>query len=300
MNSRPVRLSVGIPTYNRSASLERTLGMLIEQIGADDAAAVEILISDNCSSDDTEAVATRYAAQYGYIKYHRHTTNCGPDRNFDAAVYLSAGEFVWILADDDWIDGRAIREIVGAIAAHPDVDLVFLNYALYKDDFKTLVSSSRARAETSGVAIDGNDFYLKTLFANSFISANVVRRSSWMNAKPEQYYDTAWIHLHVARDILANGKAYIIRDWMVRQGWDEGRLRRKSTRDYNLHIEVFCEFAKFIHQLPEKGFDDRVFRLGKRVLKGEELRQIVFLKIAVDAYRFQISHPSLPSPAHVL
>lgn len=282
MNRSQILLSVSIPTFNRAASLERTLGMIVSQL-ANHQAVVEVVISDNCSSDNTEEIATQYAAKHHYIKYYKNAANMGVDRNFDAAVTRSSGEFVWILADDDYIEGHAIREIIDVILSNPTISVIFVNYALYKDNFGTFVSNSRANVASNCVA-DGNDFYCKTSFANSFISSNVFRRTSWLNAKPEQYFDTGWIHAYVAGDILTTSHSYIICARLVRQGWDSSRLSKRSPDEYAAHADVFFEFLRFVHQLPDKGYDRSVLLLGKRVLKGEELRQIVFLKIALRGY----------------
>lgn len=280
-----VLLSIGIPTCNRAASLERTLGMIINQFNGHENT-VEVVITDNSSTDSTEEVARRHAALHPYIKYYKNTTNIGVDRNFDAAVRKSAGEFVWILADDDFIEEHAIRDIVGAIRSHRDIGVIFLNYALYKDDFRTLVSSSPAQAPANGVAVDGDDFYCKTAFANSFISANVFRRQLWLNAKPDRYFDTGWIHVHVASDILTTSRAYIFIDRLVRQGWDDSRLRRRTATEYATHMNVYFEFLKFLHQLPAKGYGRQAFVLGHRLSEGDKLRQIVFLKMALNGYYF--------------
>jgi len=285
MNGNHILLSVSIPTYNRAASLERTLGMIISQMNGYEGV-VEVVISDNCSSDNTEEIVTRYAAAHSYIKYFKNAVNIGPDRNFDAAVNKSSGEFVWLLADDDFIEGHAIRSIVGVVRSHPAVGVIFLNYGLYKDDFQTLVSSSPASAPGNGVAVDGDDFYCKTSFANSFVSANVFRRRSWVNAKPDRYFDTGWIHVHVATDILMASKAYIFIDCLVRQGWDDSRLRRRSATEYATHMNVYFEFLKFVHQLPVKGYGRHAFMLGQRLSERDKLRQIVFLKMALNGYYF--------------
>jgi len=247
-----ILLSICIPTWNKAASLEKTLGMIIGQIDGYEGI-IEIVISDNCSSDNTGEIGRKYAVKHSYIKYYRNHINIGFDRNVDSAIKKSSGEFVWILADDDFIEKDAISKIVAVIVNNPEINLIFLNYGLYKDDFNKLVSNSRLRAVRDCIAIDGNDFYHKTVFANSFVSSNVFRRTSWVNAGPSQYYDSEWIHFYVARDILLNSKSYIICDPIVRQGWDECRLKPRSKDEYSIFVKYFFYFLRFIHQMPEEG-----------------------------------------------
>ena len=50
-------LSICIPTYNRSGYLEQCLESIVHQERFDE---IEVIISDNCSTDDTEAVCKKY------------------------------------------------------------------------------------------------------------------------------------------------------------------------------------------------------------------------------------------------
>lgn len=285
MTKIDILLSICIPTFNRANFLEKTLKMIINQINGYEST-IEIIVSDNCSCDNTEEIARQYASKYNFIRYYKNHENIGFDRNVDAAIKKSSGEFVWTLADDDYIESDAIGKIINVITSNPEITFIFLNYALYKDDFK-FVSHSRLSTVSNCVAINGNDFYSKTLFANSFVSSNVFRRTFWVNAKPDQYYGTGWIHVYVARDILLENKSYIISDLIVRQVWDDSRLSVRSITEYDVYIKVFFDFLKFVHQLPEKGYNKNIYALGKNMLKGEELRQIVFLKISLSNYNFE-------------
>ena len=283
MTKSDILLSICVPTFNRAISLERTLGMIISQMDGYESI-IEVVILDNCSPDDTEEVARQYAEKYNYIRYYKNHENIGFDRNVDSVIKKSSGEFVWILADDDYIEQNSIGKIINVIVNNSEANFILLNYALYKDDFKTFVSNSRVNALSNCIAIDGNDFYSKAVFANSFVSSNVFRRASWVNAKPDQYYDTGWIHFYVARDILLDSKSYIISDRIVRQGRDISRLRIRSRTEYDIYMKVFFEFLTFVYQLPQKGYNKSIYVLGKKLFKGETLRQIVFLKISLSNY----------------
>ena len=57
MAASPARLTVLLPTYNRAASLSRTIESVLGQTHGD----IELLISDNASQDDTQALCERYA-----------------------------------------------------------------------------------------------------------------------------------------------------------------------------------------------------------------------------------------------
>lgn len=82
-------ISICIPTYNRALQLERTLCSMVSQSAFLDGR-VEIVISDNTSSDNTEALCRAYAAQYENILYFRNTQNV-KDANFPLVLSRANG-----------------------------------------------------------------------------------------------------------------------------------------------------------------------------------------------------------------
>lgn len=90
-------LSICIPTYNRAAYLKGAL----ENIIADDAFGndMEIIISDNASTDNTKEIAEEYTKKYENIKYYRNNENIGFVRNFRECLKHGNGEYLKIIND---------------------------------------------------------------------------------------------------------------------------------------------------------------------------------------------------------
>lgn len=86
MNSKPL-LSICIPTYNRSQYLEKCLDALVHQERFGD---IEVVISDNCSTDETESVGKKYQNDYQNILYFRNEENV-KDKNFSLALNRATG-----------------------------------------------------------------------------------------------------------------------------------------------------------------------------------------------------------------
>jgi glycosyltransferase involved in cell wall biosynthesis len=97
MSSKPL-LSICIPTYNRALLLAQTLAHVRSVCWGDD---VEVVISDNCSTDDTQEVIARFAAQFRHFRAIRQAENRGGIPNIGAAIALASGEFTYTLNDDD-------------------------------------------------------------------------------------------------------------------------------------------------------------------------------------------------------
>jgi glycosyltransferase involved in cell wall biosynthesis len=109
-------LSVCIPTYERPDMLERALRSVVatSTAGAD---LVEILVSDNSSTDESETVSRKLLDGWpGPTRYHRNVPNVGMVGNFNRCVELSTGDWVLILHDDDYLLPDGLAHVIAGIA----------------------------------------------------------------------------------------------------------------------------------------------------------------------------------------
>jgi GT2 family glycosyltransferase len=83
------------------------------------------VISDNASTDGTEAICRRYAVADPRIRYVRRATNIGGPRNFCYVFSLCTGSYVKWTTADDFSDPRFLEEAVAVLDARPDVVLCF-------------------------------------------------------------------------------------------------------------------------------------------------------------------------------
>jgi glycosyltransferase involved in cell wall biosynthesis len=115
----PPLVSVGLPTFNRARSLRRA----IESVRAQDYPNLELIISDNGSTDDSQALCTKYAAADKRISYHRHAANLGAHANFLTVLEKARGRYFMWLGDDDWLSESYLSHCVAVLLARPDVTL---------------------------------------------------------------------------------------------------------------------------------------------------------------------------------
>ena len=112
-------VTIGIPTYNRAnRSLRSALKCALGQTYSN----LEIVVSDNCSTDHTEDVVGSY--RDSRIRYIRHQENIGPANNFNYCANVARGSFFQLFHDDDLIDSDFIETCIDAIAGRPDVGFV--------------------------------------------------------------------------------------------------------------------------------------------------------------------------------
>jgi glycosyltransferase involved in cell wall biosynthesis len=112
-------VTLGLPVHNGGAHLEQALRALQAQTWP----RLEILISDNASTDGTEGLCRRIAAGDPRIRYVRQPENVGALRNFEGLVHDARGElFAWC-AHDDLRMPRFVEACATELARRPDAVL---------------------------------------------------------------------------------------------------------------------------------------------------------------------------------
>lgn len=112
-------VTVGIPTYNRATFVARA----IESVLSQDYPHLEILISDNCSTDSTPNVCQGFADRNPRIRFLRQARNVGATRNFVDLLEHATGDYFMWLGDDDYVDRNYITTALRHLVGDPTVAL---------------------------------------------------------------------------------------------------------------------------------------------------------------------------------
>jgi len=127
---RPALVSIGIPTFNRLACLRKSVAAVLAQ----DYPNIELILSDNASTDGTREFCTALAAGDRRIVYFRQETNVGMVRNFRRAAELATGAFYVSATDDDYMDPRYVSACMRALTTEPDLVAACGSWVLCRDD----------------------------------------------------------------------------------------------------------------------------------------------------------------------
>lgn len=125
-----MRLSFGIPTYNRGPFLEKNLNRIAKQIRSNNLQQeVEINISNNGSTDDTNKIVKRFIEQNIdlNVSYNRFDVNEGPDRNYIATMLMANGDYSILLGDDDYLIDGGLKKILQLLEVNRDADVFLSN-----------------------------------------------------------------------------------------------------------------------------------------------------------------------------
>ena len=112
---QPGLVSVGVPVYNGARFLREAIDSLLAQDYAD----FEIIISDNASEDETEAICRDYADRDARIRYDRTEQNRGQAWNFLRVYELARGEYFMWAAHDDRRAPNCLSRSVAALEVDP-------------------------------------------------------------------------------------------------------------------------------------------------------------------------------------
>ncbi|MEV6768622.1 glycosyltransferase family 2 protein [Nocardia sp. NPDC051030] len=113
-------VTVALPVRNGADRIPA----VVESVLAQDHERLELVISDNASTDATEEVCRELAAHDGRIVYHRNAVNVGILNNFIGALDLAKGTYFRWIGDDDWLEPNYLSRCLDAFEADPRLLLV--------------------------------------------------------------------------------------------------------------------------------------------------------------------------------
>jgi glycosyltransferase involved in cell wall biosynthesis len=121
METRQCRVSIGVPVYNGERFIAGALESLINQTFKD----LEIVISDNASTDRTSEICMEFAARDQRIRYHRNAVNRGAGWNHNNVANLSTGQYFKWASHDDVCAPTLISRCVEVLESDPSVVIAY-------------------------------------------------------------------------------------------------------------------------------------------------------------------------------
>ena len=163
-------LSICIPTYNRLPYLGELIVSLLPQIDAVPEGAVELVVSDNVSTDGTADYLR--SIHRDYLRWWTNETNIGGDRNFLKCIQEAKGDYVWLVGDDDLVASDAVARVLRCVEdRHPGL---------------LIADISSCPLSGSGEYVDYRDYLARecsrtadAALRHTLISSNVFLRSSF-------------------------------------------------------------------------------------------------------------------------
>lgn len=123
-------LSVVVVNYNNSRFLRQALDSVIAQSPRP----AEVIVADDCSTDDSCAIVGEYARAHPFVRLSRNARNLGPAGNRDAGIRVCTSHFFVTLDSDDWFEHGALEAIHRRLLADGGTKMVISNFRVVRDE----------------------------------------------------------------------------------------------------------------------------------------------------------------------
>ena len=178
MSTTPL-LSIGLFLYNGDRFLEAAIESILNQTFRD----FELIISDNCSTDRSEEICRRFAAQDSRIRYYRAEHNMGAGWNLRNVYFKATGKYFKWAAHDDMIQPDFLRLCIDALEAD---DSLVVAHTLTRciDERGQFVESNDERLRTSSLdpVVRARDLLLKEPWRLSYLRSDPSRCAAQASA----------------------------------------------------------------------------------------------------------------------
>ncbi|WCF05654.1 glycosyltransferase [Paenibacillus thiaminolyticus] len=263
-------LSICIPTYNRASDLDCCLKSIFSQLTKD--APVEVIVSDNASTDDTPQVINRYAALYPCLKYSRNSENIGADRNIYHVMRQAQGTFIKMQGDDDYYLEGTLMPLIEVVNSHRDCGIIHIH-----------VHNNDRRVYTAEGA---SAFLNASSIMSTFISGMIVRKEDLERVEePTKFIDSCFNQAYLQYAILMNNPKFCVVNRSIFQ------FGNNQPSGYNFGEIVFRSYQSILTFFIGKGLtEDDVRAEKKRSLFNYILpwyRGIMTYRYSTDTERFE-------------
>lgn len=244
MSRTDALVSIGLPVRNGGATLTAVIGSVLAQAHS----RLELVISDNASTDDTEEVCRAAARTDPRIKYHRQPENVGLLNNFLATMNLAAGEYFRWIGDSDWIAPEYLTRCLSVYAA--DERLILVTSRLEYE----LDGGEQATAEYHGTGLGSDDpserfVEMLRLLNDSYLTMDpmygLFRRSALLAVPRRNMMREDQIF--AARYALAGPWAHV-NELLAGRGWTDDRRPQLARR---LGVPAWQARMATVHQCRE-------------------------------------------------
>lgn len=223
MNQDRYILSLCIPTWNRAKFLKVSLDSLLAQYEDENVKSyIELIISDNASSDETKDVVDCYVNKGLPIRYSCNIENIGADKNFIKCMQLATGKYILLLGDDDILMPGTLAFLIDLLKER-EVGLVHFQ----KQD----------NASSDYEVFSDTDYYIKCIsYYYTYMSGNIFRKDIVSQINEEKYIGSYLLQMpyFIKSTLMGKENVMVYRD-IIKTGLDAG-----SNGGYN-YYQVFVQ-----------------------------------------------------------
>ncbi len=194
-----MKISLCIPQFNRIEYLLKNLQYIEKQTYSN----IEVVISDDCSTDDTEIEINKLIKKgYKYpIIYSQNENNLGYDRNFRRSVELATGEYVVVLGNDDSLNPEyEISKLVSFLKENNYPEVGFANF-IEEANNNILVE----RAKITGILGTGVQNALNYYSCFSFVGGLIYKKNYFLQYNTNKHDGSIYAQIYLGCLMVSSG-----------------------------------------------------------------------------------------------
>lgn len=208
-------LSISIPVHDGRAGV---LGELLESIGGQARAGLEVCVSDNASTDGVAGVVESFRERYGVpAVYSRNDENVGVGRNIVRSIEIASGEYCWPVGSDDHLAPEAVETVFALLDRHPGVSGITTRRDNFSHDMTERLEAdgpgfypepTRTTLLTGTSEILGNVGH-----AFAYLGAHVLHRERFLTAARDGLEDALahplWPQIHLFGQVVLRDPLWV-------------------------------------------------------------------------------------------
>lgn len=244
-----IKISVIVTTYNHEKYISQCLESIIEQKGD---FSMEIIVGDDCSTDNTRAIAQEFQDKYpGLVSLLPPEPNLGITKNLKRCLDACSGEYIAICEGDDyWTDEYKLQKQKNFLVSHQDYAMCFSAIMIYYEH------RNRYEPHHGQLLFDKNTLKPEDLIEQNHIGnfSCCMYRTTIIRLLPPTIYDIFTVDWMFNIACSRLGKVGFIRDWMSvyrihsRGAWS-GRNEIDKLRELRQLINVYDKFYNYEYTL---------------------------------------------------
>ena len=273
-------ISVVVVTYNQAETIGRTLdSILMQQCHVP----FEIVIGEDCSTDNTRDICQTYAQQHpDIIRLFCNERNKGIVDNYYDCLLACRGKYIADCAGDDfWIDAQKLEKEVRVMEAHPEVTMVITNWQYYNE--QTQGTSPSLQQQHAPITPGKN--LLKAIITQQSMSVfhlcTALYRADVFRKAYEEDTDLFRNKTYVSEDMqiaftmALNGDIAYLPDMTLNYSLGKGSVSNvkdsgKAFRFVQRSTELTCHLAHQHHLDIQDFMTQRIFELGMHAFRSHQ------------------------------
>ena len=193
-------ITVVLPTYKRPQLLARA----IESVRSQSWKELCVVVRDNCSCDETEAVVSEIAKLDPRIVYIKNKSNIGAHENFRQGIQNIETDYFSILSDDDFLEPTFFSEAMSLFEQYPQAGFIAFRVDIVNLSGDVICDNSPRYKETDEVVSrfydseDGFDGYMNNLFPCTW-TGYIFRKEVSLALDLEDFAEVGYEHVNYFR-----------------------------------------------------------------------------------------------------